>query len=293
VVRNKGTTGEKIFSCFNALVMILLITITAYPILYVLFASFSDSIELAKYMGPLYRPLGFSLAGYQIVLRNPNILIGYKNTIFYVAAGTLINLSLSSLGAFVLSRKNYYFKKPFMVMILITMYFSGGLIPRFLLVNNLGLLDTVWALLLPNAINTWNLIIMRTSFQSIPADLEDSARIDGANEFLLLFRIILPLSSALLAVMALFYGVGHWNSWFDAMIFIRNRKLYPLQLFLREILLENSMRDMGSIQEMEDFYNRELVKYCTIMVSTLPILCMYPFLQRYFVKGVMLGALKG
>lgn len=150
-----------------------------------------------------------------------------------------------------------------------------------------------WALLIPNALSTWNLIIMRTSFLSIPEEIEESTRIDGANDIVILLKIIIPLSIPVIAVIALFYGVGHWNAWFDAMVFIRNRKIYPLQLFLREILIQESMRDMTSVVIMDDYYVRELVKYCTVIVATVPILCVYPFLQKYFVKGVMVGALKG
>lgn len=277
----------------NGGLMILMILITVYPLLYVLFASFSNPVLLMANIGLLYKPLGFSVAGYRLVLNNPNILIGYSNTILYVVLGTSINLLLTILGAFVTSRKKFLLKPVLMIMIILTMYFSGGLIPRFLVVRNLGLLDSIWALLLPNAISTWNLIIMRTSFQGIPGELEESSHIDGANDIQLLFKIIVPLSMPVIAVMILFYGVGHWNAWFDAMIFVSNRKLYPLQLFLREILLQDSMADMNDVAAMEDFFNKQLVKYSTVIVSTLPILCVYPFVQKYFVKGVMVGALKG
>ncbi len=285
--------GEKIFAIFNGIIMMILVVITIYPMIYVLFASFSDSILLAKHIGPIYKPLGFSLAGYNIVFMNPNIAIGYRNTIIYTLFGTLLNMILTILGAFVLSRRGYPFKSIMMIFIIITMYFSGGMIPRFLVVNNLKLTNTIFALILPNAISTWNLIIMRTSFAALPNDLEDSAKIDGANDFVLLIKVILPLSTAVLAVISLYYIVAHWNAWFDAMIFLQNRKLYPLQLFLREILLQDSFADMNSIQELEDYYNRGLIKYCTIIASTAPILCVYPFIQKYFVKGVMIGALKG
>lgn len=291
----KKSAGDRTFQLVNGLFMILLMVITVYPLLYVLFASFSDPIQLYSSSGRLlYKPLGFSLAGYKLVLNNPNIALGYRNTIFYVLVGTFINLVLTIIGAFVLSRRHLLLKKFFMVLVIITMYFSGGMIPRFLVIKDLGLLDTVWAMILPNAVSTWNLIIMRTSFLAIPSEIEEASAIDGANDIQMLVKVIIPLSGPVIAVMVLFYGVGHWNEWFDAMIFLRDNTLYPLQLFLREILIENQISaDMASVEQIDDFFNKELIKYCTIVVSTAPILCVYPFLQKYFVKGVMVGALKG
>ncbi len=290
----KTKLGFGVFPIFNGIVMVLLAVITAYPLLYVVFASFSDSVQLANCNGAfLYKPLGFSLKGYRLVFNNPNIAIGYRNTFIYVVLGTAINLLMTTLGAFVLSRKAFLLKKPLMIMVVITMYFSGGMIPRFLVVNSISIMNTIWALLLPGAISTWNLIIMRTSFMGIPGELEEAVIIDGANDIQLLFRIIIPLSLPVLAVMTLFYGVGHWNAWFDAMIYIRNTRLYPLQLFLRDILIMEQLQDMSSPEAMNDYFNLKLVKYCAIIVSTVPILCIYPFLQKFFVKGIMVGALKG
>jgi putative aldouronate transport system permease protein len=180
-----------------------------------------------------------------------------------------------------------------MFMIVVTMFFQGGLIPTYLLVSNLGLVDTPWAMIIPGAINTWNLIIMRTSFQAVPASLEESAKIDGANEWTIMWRIILPLSIPVMAVMVLFYAVGHWNAWFNAMIYLRDRNLYPLQLILREILITNSTDSMmTNASGVDKMPISETIKYATIMVATIPILVLYPFLQKYFVKGVMIGALK-
>lgn len=185
-------------------------------------------------------------------------------------------------------------KNPIMFLIVFTMFFNGGLIPTYLLVNNLGLLDSRWALIIPSAMSAYNLIIMRTSFQGIPVSLEESAKLDGANDFTVLFRIVLPLSMPVVAVMILFYGVGHWNSWFNALIYLRTRDLYPLQLILREILITNStdsmMTGVGGADKMPI---GETIKYATIIVATIPILLLYPFLQKYFVKGVMIGAIKG
>jgi putative aldouronate transport system permease protein len=299
----KKTAGERIFNCINITFLTILAIACLYPMLYVLFASFSDPIELMKHRGLILRPLGFTIEGYKLVFKNPSITTGYLNTLFYVTAGTAINLFMTSLGAYVLSRKNVLWKNTIAFMITITMLFSGGLIPFYLLVKSLGMVNTRWALIIPGAISTYNLFVMRTSFASIPDSLEESAKIDGANDFIILFRIILPLSKAVLAVMTLFYAVGHWNAWFNAMIFLRKRELFPLQLILREILLANDMQSMSNLEGLVDvsvqanadivYFARLLVQYCTIIVATLPILFLYPFVQKYFVKGVMIGSIKG
>jgi putative aldouronate transport system permease protein len=260
-------------------------------------ASFSDPLKLLAHIGPLFKPTGFSLEGYKVVLKNPNILTGYKNTLIYVIGGTMVNIVFTSMGAYVLSRRTLMCKKILTMAIVFTMYFSGGLIPNFLLVRTLKLYNTRWALIIPGAIATWNLIVMKTSFQQIPASLEESARIDGANDFIVLFRIIMPVAKATVAVMVLFYSVGHWNAWFNAMIYLRNREYYPLQLLLREILLSNSSGGGNVIETaLEDsggvFLLDELIKYCTIVIATVPILFVYPFAQKYFLKGVMMGSLK-
>lgn len=299
----KKTAGERIFDFINIVFLTILAIACLYPMLYVLFASFSDPIELMKHRGLILRPLGFTIAGYKLVFKNPSITTGYLNTLFYVTAGTAINLFMTSLGAYVLSRKNVLWKNTIAFMITITMLFSGGLIPFYLLVKSLGMVNTRWALIIPGAISTYNLFVMRTSFASIPDSLEESAKIDGANDFIILFRIILPLSKAVLAVMTLFYAVGHWNAWFNAMIFLRKRELFPLQLILREILIANDMQSMSNLEGLVDvsvqanadivYFARLLVQYCTIIVATMPILFLYPFVQKYFVKGVMIGSLKG
>ncbi len=292
----KKSKGEKIFNIFNVMFMIFLIFITIYPLIYVILSSVSDPKMLLRHEGLIFKPLGkASLQGYKMVFRNPNVLTGYVNTIFYVTIGTVINLILTTLGAFVLSRRNFYIKKIMMIMIVITMFFNGGLIPFFMVVRNLGLYNSRVALIIVAGINSFNLIIMRTFLQSIPYSLEEAAMIEGANDYFILIRVILPLSKPVLAVMVLYYGVHHWNSWFHAYIFIRDRALYPLQLILREILIESQTDGMidGATEMLEESYFKELIKYCTIIISTLPILSIYPFLQKYFVKGVMIGSLKG
>ena len=290
----KESKGQKIFNILNVMIMIFLVIITLYPMLYVLFASLSKPNEYMAHQGILVKPLGFTLGSYEAVLKNPMISIGYKNTIFVVVVGVAINIFMTSLGAYVLSRKGLMLKGFFMFFIVFTMFFSGGLIPFYFTVKGLGLDNKLWALIIPGAISTYNLIIMRTAFNAVPDSLEESAKLDGASHYTILFRIMIPLTLPTIAVMVLYYGVAHWNSWFNAMIFIRKRELYPLQLILREVLIANDTNNMilnsnAGDQEMLS----ETIKFAVIIVSTVPILALYPFLQRYFVKGVMIGAVKG
>lgn len=290
----KRSSGEKTFDTINTLLLSALIVLTLYPFLYIAFASISEPALMIKHRGLLFGPLGVNFASYKMVLRYPMILKGYQNTLFIVTVGTSLNLLMTSFGAYVLSRKGVYWKGFIMFVVVFTMFFSGGLIPFYLQVRSLGLYDTLWALIFPTLMSTWNLIVMRTSFMAIPASMEESARIDGANDFTILFRIILPLSVPVIAVMILFYGVGHWNSWFNAMLFLRTRQLYPLQLILREILISSDTSQMTTnVGGMDVEAVGQTIKYATVMVATLPILFVYPFLQKYFVKGIMIGALKG
>lgn len=293
----KKTIGEKIFDFLNILFMVIFSFLCIAPILHVLFASFSDPLQLMRNQGIILKPLGFTLKGYQLVFRMPGILTGYKNTLIYVIGGTLINILMTSIGAYVLTFKNWSYTKFLMILVVITMFFSGGLIPSYLLMQKLHLTDTRWALLIPGAISSWNLIVMRTGFMSIPASLQESARIDGAGEWTILFRIILPLSKAVLAVMTLFYAVGHWNSWFGAMVYLRDRAKFPLQLILREILVQESQTATVSqfsqvIKVGELNMYKPLIKYTTIIIATVPVLCFYPFVQKYFMEGVMVGSVK-
>ena len=291
----RRTLLDGILDAFNHLTLIIIAFVCVYPFLYVLFASFSDPLELMKHQGILYRSLGFTLRGYEKVIENPNILQGYRNTILYVVVGTALNILMTSIGAYVVSRKRARLAKYLMFYILFTMFFHGGLIPFYIILQRVKLLDTRAVIILNGAIISWNLIVMRTSFQQIPDSLEESARMDGAHDFTILFRIILPVARATVAVMVLFYAVGRWNEWFISMILLRDRTKYPLQLILREILIINNTGGMSNnIQnpQEEDLY-RNLLQYTTVIVSILPILLLYPFLQQYFVKGVMIGSLKG
>ncbi|MCI8442056.1 MAG: carbohydrate ABC transporter permease [Provencibacterium sp.] len=291
----KTTPAEKLFTAVNTVFMLLLMVVTLYPLVYVAFASVSSPEEMVRHTGILLRPLGFTTGAYKMVFDNPMILQSYGNTLFYVLAGTALNIVMTTLAAFLLSRRSFMIKNALMMFVVFTMFFNGGLIPNYLIVRSLGLYNTRLALILPTAISTYNLIIMRTSLLALPASLEESAKIDGASELTVLIKIILPLSMPIVAVMILFYGVGHWNSWFNAMIYLRNRELYPLQLILREILISSStdsmLTNLSTSVDKEPV--SEIVKYATIMVATVPILLVYPFLQKYFVKGVMIGAVKG
>ncbi|MDR1539063.1 MAG: carbohydrate ABC transporter permease [Clostridiales bacterium] len=288
------SSAEKIVDAFMAFVLCLLVVATLYPFIYSLFASLSDGALLTRHRGLLFHPLGFSLDAYDKVFKNPMIISGYKNTLLYLVAGTAINMLLTCLGAYVLSRKSFKPRNAIMLFIIFTMFFNGGLIPTFLIVKNIGLYNNFFAMVLPNAISTMNLIILRTSMQEIPDSLEEAARIDGANDFTILFQVIIPVSQAVLAVMVLFYAVGHWNSWFNAMIYLRQRAKFPIQLILREVLLSNSTDSMTTGLPTEgSAVIGEGIKHSTMIVATVPVLIIYPMLQKYFVKGVMIGSIKG
>lgn len=289
----RKSLGDHIFYLAVGALMIFLALITLYPFLYVLFASLSDPATFMTAKGLLLYPLNFSLESYKAVLNNPNIFTGYANTLFIVIVGTSINVFCTSIGAYFLSRKGPIWRGPIMFLIVITMFIDGGLIPNYLLIQELGLYDTLWALIIPGSISTFNMIIMRTAFQGIPAGLEESMRIDGANEWGILFKLILPLSLPTMAVIGLFYAVSHWNSWFNANIYLRTKAKFPLQLILRDIVVNSQVEEMTVGAAMGDSYAMSFtIKYATVIVATLPILIVYPFIQRYFVKGVMIGSLK-
>jgi len=291
-MRDTGLSS-RLFDAANVALMFVLMAVTLYPMLYVLFASFSDPVLLANEKGVLLRPVGFSTEAYELVFQNPQIWNGFKNTFLYVGVGTVFSLTCTALGAYTLSRKGLFWNKPILMLVVFTMFFSGGLIPLFLLVKGLGLMNTLWAVILPNAISAYNLIVMRTFFQGISEELIESARMDGANDAVIFVKIVLPLSWAVISVIGLFYAVSEWNSWFNAAIFLRERTKYPLQLLLREILVQNQVDySMISTAEMDSMLAKRMIKYSAIIVSTVPILFVYPFLQKYFVKGVMIGSLK-
>jgi putative aldouronate transport system permease protein len=268
-----------------------------YPFLFVLAASLSDSSVVARGMVGII-PKGFNIRAYEEVFKYRNIWSGYRNTILYTVCGTLLNLILTICGAYALSRKQFYGRKVFTFFIAVTMFLSGGLIPTYLVMRGYKLLNTFWVMILPGAISTWNLIIMRTFFQNIPSELEEAAIIDGCNDLGVLWRIVIPLSTASIMTIGMFYAVGHWNAWFNAFIYLKDYDRYPLQLWLRMIVLQNQLNEIINMQSgavdvgVENLIS-DTIKYAVIIVAATPILCVYPFIQKYFVKGVMVGSIKG
>ncbi|MEC0311150.1 carbohydrate ABC transporter permease [Paenibacillus lautus] len=288
------SVGEKLFDVFNYVLLTVITLCTLYPLIYVLFASLSDPTRHMQHSGILWKPLDMTFNAYRLVFDNPMIIQGYLNTFLIVSGGLVLNITLTAFGAYALSRKGLRYRKELMLFIVFTMFFSGGLIPLYFTVKGLELTNTLWSLIIPQAISAFNLIIMRTAFEAVPDSLEESAKIDGANEFVILFRIMMPLCMPVIAVMLLYYGVSHWNSWFQAMIYLQDRSLYPLQLVLRELLLLNDASSMASgASGGEVAVIGETLKHATIIVATVPILLVYPFLQKYFVKGALIGAIKG
>jgi putative aldouronate transport system permease protein len=288
------SVGEKLFDVFNYILLTVITLCTLYPLIYVLFASLSEPTRYMQHSGILWKPLDITFNAYRLVFDNPMIIQGYLNTFLIVSGGLVLNIILTAFGAYALSRKGLRYRKQLMLFIVFTMFFSGGLIPLYFTVKGLELTNTLWSLIIPQAISAFNLIIMRTAFEAVPDSLEESAKIDGANEFVILFRIMMPLCMPVIAVMLLYYGVSHWNSWFQAMIYLQDRSLYPLQLVLRELLLLNDASSMASgASGGEVAVIGETLKHATIIVATVPILLVYPFLQKYFVKGALIGAIKG
>ena len=288
----RRSAGEVVFSAFNMILLAFFSLLTTYPMLYVVYSSLSEGAKLSAHRGLLLWPQGFDTSAFAVVLKNNLILTGYRNTLIILVLGVILNVIMTSICAYFLSRSNLPLQKIFSRLIIFTMFFSGGLVPSYLVVQTLNLYNTLWALIFPGAMSTYNMLIMRSYFLSIPRSLEEAAKIDGAGHVRILLKVILPVSMPVVAVMILYYGVGHWNSWFNAMIYIRNKELYPLQLVLRDILIRNKQDELIS-SEADRAKVSDTIKYATIVVSTLPILCIYPFLQKYFVSGLTIGAVKG
>ena len=280
------------------LLLIFSAVITLYPFIYVVSMSVSRLDAVMRQQVWLY-PVGFSLRSYGIILENPSLWRSYYNTIWYTGVGTAINLLLTVMGAYPLSRRTFFARNFFMMFIAITLFISGGLIPMFILVNRLGLYNTRWAIVLPAAIGTMNIVLMRVYFQtSIPDELTDAARIDGCNDIGILLKVVLPLSTPIIAVITLFVAVGFWNSYFTALLYLPNAKLQPVTILLQKILISNESNMLSDPSyTFEDkstlFSYGAQLKYTIVVITILPIVCIYPFLQKYFVKGIMLGALKG
>ena len=290
----KETFSDKVFNFFNVLLTILITLIVLYPLIYILSASFSDPMAVMN-GEVLLIPVDFTFAGYQKVFQNEDIVTGYLNSIQYTIVGTAVNLVMTVLGAYPLSRKDFYGRNVLTAFFAFTMFFGGGMIPTYLVIQDLGLLNNFWVMILPGAVSVWSMVIVRTFFQSsIPDELREAAVIDGCSNTRLLMTIILPLSIPVLAVITMQYAVGHWNAYFNALIYITDREKYPLQMVLRELLMQSKMDEMmdtdGAVTQQ---MLAESLKYAVMVVASVPVLLLYPFLQRYFVKGVMVGAIKG
>ncbi len=294
-MKYKKSVGEQTFDVCNYLLMIALVIVTLYPCYYVLVASLSDPTRIYEGSGMLLYPKGFVTGAYQSVFSYTQLWISYANTLYYVLVGGFLSTFVTVMTAFALTRKGLPFKNTIMMGILFTMYFSGGLIPTFLVVRSLHLLDTRWAVILIPLVNTYNLIITISYFRSLPYELEEAAKIDGASDYRILLQVMIPLAKPIIAVIVLYYMVALWNSYFNEMIYLTTRNKFPLQLVLREILIQNDTASVGgSASNAGDVQSyAENLKFAVIVVSTIPILCVYPFVQRYFVKGVTIGAVKG
>lgn len=294
----KQGTQDKVFDIINYILLFIVMLIVIYPLYFIVIASFSSPTEVAS-GNVLLTPKGFNLKGYKAIFEYKDIWVGYKNSIIYTVLGTLFSLISTIPAAFAFSRKELVGSKFLMLLFTFTMFFGGGLIPSFLLIQSLGIYDTMWALILPGAVGVYNLIVARTFFnQSIPEELYEAAVVDGADYFKYFFKIILPIAKPIIAVMLLIYAVGQWNSYFSALIYIADRDKFPLQVILREILIQQQSVTGGStgvnVEAMEiQRQLSEMIKYGVIVVSSLPILCVYPFVQKHFVKGMMIGSVKG
>lgn len=297
----KDTRADKIFLIFVYVFLAISLLIVLYPLIYIISASISNP-HLVNSGEMWLLPKGITFEGYRTLLGNSSIWRGYLNTIYYTVLGTSINLLVTLPCAYALSREDFYGRRAFTNFMLVTMFLSGGLIPSYLLIRSLGMLNTVWALVIPGAVSVYNVVVTRTFFQStIPREMEEAAIVDGCSDFRLFMQIVLPLSTPIIAVMALFYGVGHWNSFFSALIYLSDRSMYPLQMILREILIlqdmsSNTVNNVTSEMANMLFSKQQLaqvIKYGVMIVSSLPVIIVYPFLQKYFVKGMMVGSIKG
>lgn len=298
ISKGKFLRSDRVFDIVNVLFMVVMLIIFVWPLWFVVIASVSDPNEIWNGNVLLF-PKGFTMIAYEALADYSMIWTGYRNTIIYTVVGTLVNLVMTVCAAYPLSRKDFMPRNFFMVMFMITMYFGGGLIPTYLVVSNLNLINTPWAMIIPGACSIYNVIIMRTYFiNSIPHSLQEAAELDGANAFQFLMKVVLPLSKPIIAVVALYYAVGHWNDFYTALLYINDQDLLPLQSFLRDILMSNKM-SLNNMQGLDaaaaeaKMQLSQTLKYSVIIISTVPVLCVYPFIQKYFVKGIMIGSVKG
>jgi multiple sugar transport system permease protein/putative aldouronate transport system permease protein len=293
-IRESG--ADRLFNIANYTLLTIFMLLILYPLVYILSASFSDGAAVISGKVVLW-PVDFSIEAYKKIFDYSSIWTGYGNTIFYTVVGTVVNVLMTLIAAYPLSRRDLYGRNVIVGLFLFTLFFSGGLIPSYLLVKDLGMLNTRAALIIPQALSVWNLLIATTFFRaSIPVELLEAAQLDGSNDFQYFARILLPLSTPLIAVLTLFYAIGHWNQFFTAMIYLSDKALYPLQIILRDILIQSQV-DMNMMEDIKSMAARqamrELLKYALIVVASVPVLIIYPFVQKYFVRGMMLGALKG
>lgn len=290
----RESAGDKLFVISLYVILSLLLVIVLYPLIYIFSSSFSSPAAVTSGRVWLW-PVEFSLKGYAQLMDNPKIITGYANSLFYTAVGTLISVALTIMIAYPLSRKTFKGRNVLMMLVTFTLLFTGGLIPTYLVVKQMGLIDTRWALLIPNAIWVWQVIIARTFFQtSIPDELIDSSEIDGCSDIRFMWSVVIPLSKPIIAVLFLMYAVGQWNAYFDALIYLKTAQLFPLQLILRSIIiLNNSSNATDALKLVERQQLAELLKYSLIVVATIPVLIIYPFVQRYFVQGMLVGSVKG
>lgn len=290
----KTSLGDKIFVVINSAILICLCIITLYPIWYVFCASMTSNTYLVSHPGILLWPHEMTFGAYKLAFSHPLLLSGYTNTLIILAVSLPINILMTLFAGYFMASKDVMFKPLLQGLIMFTMFFSGGMIPAYLNIRDLGLYNSLWALILPGALSVYNSIICKTAIESVPESLKESAYIDGANDVIILFRIIVPLIKATLAVLLLYYGVGHWNAWFNASIYLKDNEKLPIQNIMRAILIANS-NVLNSAAAENDQVNQfaEAIKYSTIILTTVPVLCIYPFIQKYFVKSVMIGAVKG
>ena len=291
-LRRRSSIGSAVFETANTIFLLLIAFVTLYPMYYILIVSISGGTYIVRGMIS-FIPKGINVEAYRMVFKNDDIWRSYANTLLYTSFGTLINIICTSMCAYPLSRADFYGRKILTFMIVLTMFISGGMIPLYLVINRLKMINTLWAIVIPPAINTYNMIIMRTFFNGIPVSLQESAYLDGANDIQILAKIILPLSKPIMATMTLFYAVQHWNSFFPALLYLNTKVKYPVQLILRDIVVAGEFSDQsGEITQSLTIIATNY-KYAVIIITVIPILLVYPFLQKYFAKGVMIGAVKG
>ncbi|SDK92767.1 putative aldouronate transport system permease protein [Paenibacillus sp. ov031] len=290
----KHTGMDRLILALNAIFLTCAVLVVVVPLIYIVIASFMDPTVLLN-RGLSFNVSDWSLDGYQMILSNPAMIRGFANAVLYSVSFALVTVTVSIFAGYALSDERLAGRGFFMIIFIITMFFGGGLIPTYLLVRNLGMLDTVWAIIIPGAVNVWNIILSRTFFKGVPRELREAANVDGASEMKIFFQIVIPLSKPIIFVLALYAFVGQWNSYFDAMIYLDNPNLHPLQLVLRSILIQNQaapgmISDQLAMAELKRL--SEMIKYSAIVISSLPLIIMYPFFQKYFEKGVMVGSLK-